>query len=158
DVAFGSESEVLPPLPLVRSTAESGRRGRASNVCYGHKQTSFDCLLGASKDGGTGSTFKDDLAGDKRHVRLDVLDLLFRYGHVVRGEHHEVGKLSGLDRPFSRFIEGVARGRTGVEAQGLLATNGFRSAVDASIRILPCHHDVHVEERVDRIDGVVCSG
>src|SRR3954470_10732524 len=107
---------------------------------------------------GCGSALKDDLAADQRQVRLDVLDLLFRHGHVVRGEHHDVGKLSGPDRPLLRFLKGVVRGRTGVEAQGLLATDGFRSAVDVSIRILPGHHDVHVEERIDRINGEVGSG
>jgi hypothetical protein len=60
------------------------------------------------------SALKDDLATDQRQICLDVLNLSRQYSHVVRGEHHQVGELSGLDRPLSHFLECyVARTRYG---------------------------------------------
>src|SRR6267142_2505508 len=99
-----------------------------------------------------GSALKYDFAANYRYVGLDVLDLILRHGQVIRRENHQVGQLSWLNRTLPPFFERVTCSRTRIEAQSLLAADGFGCAVNVAIWVLPRHHDVHVEERVDGID------
>ena len=54
--------------------------------------------------GRRGSALKYDLAANYRHVALDVLDLIFRHGHVIRRENRQVSQLSWLKRALSSFL------------------------------------------------------
>ncbi len=59
--------------------------------------------------------------------------------------------LARLDRTLSSFVERVARSSRRVEAKRLFAAYCFHGAVNAATRIFPRHHNVHFEERIDRV-------
>src|SRR3954471_15031513 len=107
--------------------------------------------------GAASSALKYDFAADDGYVGLDVLDLIFRHGQVVRREDHQVGQLSWLKRTLPPFFERVTCSRTRIEAQSLFAADGFGCAVNVAVGVLPRHHDVHIEQRVDRIDRKIGS-
>src|SRR5580692_4744345 len=65
------------------------------------------------------SALKYDFTPYNRHVGLDVLDLIFRHGHVVRRENHQVGQLSWLNCALPSFLERVTCSRTCIKAQRL---------------------------------------
>src|SRR3954454_5116055 len=108
--------------------------------------------------GAASSALKYDFAANDGYVGLDVLDLILRHGQVVRRENHQVCQLSWLKRTLARFFERVTRSRTRVEAQSLFAADSFGCAVNVAIGVLPRHHDVHVEERVDGVDREIGAG
>lgn len=89
------------PLALINAELLFGKRRRCGAVRVNAQRADLARHLSVGVD----SALKDDFAAGDRQVRLDVLDLVLGHGRVIRGEHHDVRELSGLDGPFTRFVE-----------------------------------------------------